>query len=608
MATKKTGANITPKIIKPTAKPAVAVKPETQPAAEVKSAITAKPATQSAGGRSKAKAPASAETVKSQAASPAKAAAAQKGQSATAPKKTVQEAPNAETLPVKAAPTVPAKVQQQKPAVQAQPVSMQETAKKAGQHKKSVLFAVSECQPFAATGGLGDVAGSLPVQLAKQGMDVSVVMPLYLAISSEYRKNMKYIGNFYVMLAWRSQYCGVFELKQNGVTYYFIDNEYYFKREGLYGHYDEAERYAFFSKAVVEFMYKMNRVPDILHLHDWQTGLAVVYLKTWFKDHEQFKNLKTVFTIHNIEYQGKFGLEIMEDILGVPYWARSVMEYDRCVNIMKAAIVCSDIVSTVSPTYAKEILCPEFSHGLHHIIESNQGKLRGILNGIDYDRFNPETDKAIFQHYSAASANNKTLNKVALQKMLNLTVDEDVPMIGIISRLVQHKGMDLIQSKLDEILMQKVQIVLLGKGESTYEWFFTDKERSYGNKMKAIIAYNADLSSKIYAACDMFLMPSKTEPCGLSQMIASRYGAVPIVRETGGLFDSIKDFGCQSGGNGYVFANYNGNDMAFVIRKAIEDYTDKAEWAKKVKVVMNKDFSWKSSALEYIKMYDTLLK
>lgn len=491
--------------------------------------------------------------------------------------------------------------------------TVKNTAKKAttkkiempANEKRKILFAVSECKPFAATGGLGDVAGSLPIELAKAGLDVRVVMPLYSEITGEFRNKMKYKMNFNVGLSWRKQYCGVFELVQNGVTYYFLDNEYYFKRDGLYGHFDDGERFAFFSKAVVDFMLTYDFIPDVLHMHDWQTGLIAAYLKTLYQGNDRLHGIKLVFTIHNIEYQGKYGSQVLADLFGLPAWCKSAMEYDGCINIMKAAIVFSDIVSTVSPTYAYEILSPGFSHGLHHIIESNKGKLRGILNGIDYVSYNPVTDNALFENFSADSIDGKAKNKTELQKMLGLTVDESVPMIGVITRLVPHKGMDLVKEKIEELLTKNVQVVILGKGESVYEWAFANAEHNYPHKMKAIIGYNLDLSRKIYAASDLFLMPSQSEPCGLSQMIASRYGSVPIVRETGGLFDSIKDFGCLGGGNGYVFAAYSGDDMVYVINKALEDFR-RDDWKEKVKIVMSKDFSWNKSAEEYIKMYDSL--
>lgn len=523
---------------------------------------------------------------------------------AAAKPKTAAARPAAKKAPVKAA-SKPQAAAPKKPAAKPQSKPVADAAEIAAAEKRSILFVAGESQPFAASGGLGDVIGSLPAQLVKKGLDVRVVMPLYAEIGQNWRSQMKFVKNFNVALSWRNQYCGIFQIEHRGVTYYFIDNEYYFKRDGLYGFFDDGERFAFFSKAVVELMLEINYLPDIVHAHDWQAGLVPVYLKTIYNDRDEFRRMKLVYTIHNIEYQGKFGIDIMEEVIGIPSWAKSLMDYDGCVNIMKAAIVCSDIVTTVSPTYAKEILSPQFSHGLHFIMESNKNKLRGILNGIDYESYDPEKDRALFANFTAETAEQKALNKTALQKMLNLNVDDSVPMIGIISRLVSHKGVDLIRGALEWILNEKVQVVILGKGDIMYERYFTDLEHSYGNKFKAIIAYNQDLSRKIYAASDLFLMPSKSEPCGLSQMIASRYGAVPIVRETGGLYDSIKDFGCEGGGNGYVFANYDAHDMLYVINKAIADYGS-PNWMDKVKLVMKKDFSWERSAADYAEMYREL--
>lgn len=485
----------------------------------------------------------------------------------------------------------------------------QDTPPAAVKEKRKVLFAASECQPFIATGGLGDVAGSLPKSILRDygDYDIRVVLPLYSDMQQKYRDQLEYVTSFYTTLAWRKQYCGVFRCVLDNVTYYFLDNEYYFKRAGLYGHFDDGERFAYFSKSILEFMPYVDFYPDIIHCNDWQTALVPIYLKTQFICYERYHRMRTIFTIHNIEYQGKYSLDILEDVFGISSYYTDLVEYNGLLNLMKGAIQCCDIVSTVSPTYAKEILSPYFSHGLHFILERNQYKLKGILNGIDLDAFNPETDPSLFAHYSAEELSGKRENKRQLQLMLNLPEDPDIPVVAIVSRLVAHKGMDLIRDAIEDLLKNRVQVVLLGKGDAAYENFFVDLQKIYSEKMRAIIAYNMDTSRKIYAGSDIFLMPSKSEPCGLSQMIASRYGSVPIVRETGGLYDSIKDIGCEGGGNGFTFASYNKNDLLNRLNAAIGMYQDRSAWIELVKRVMRVDFSWKKSAAEYVAMYGSIL-
>ena len=476
-----------------------------------------------------------------------------------------------------------------------------------------ILFIGAEAMPFAATGGLGDVMGSLPAAMkaADPDSDIRVVMPLYGAVNDAWRAQMKTEAIFDVCLAWRKQYCGVKSLCKDGVTYYFIDNEYYFKRDSLYGHGDDGERYAYFCLAALEMLEKVGFYPDVLHAHDWQAALSVVYLNERFRQRQGYDNIKTVFTIHNIEYQGKYDLSILGDIFALGNECRGLMEYDGCINLMKGAIVCADIVSTVSPRYAEEIRSPAYAHGLEHIICLYQNKLRGILNGIDYVYYDPETDGVISENYSADCVEKKIANKLALQEMLGLPRREDVPMLAIVSRLASHKGLDIISEMAYGLLQYNdIQLVVLGKGEARYENFFRDLERNFPGKTRALIEYDRDLSKRIYAAADVFLMPSASEPCGLSQMIASRYGAIPVVRETGGLYDSIKGYWEKDGellGNGFTFAGYSSAELYDRVCAAVDLWRDGDKRRSFVKKIMNVDFSWGVSAKSYLDMYNSIL-
>ena len=471
--------------------------------------------------------------------------------------------------------------------------------------KKKVVFIGTEATPFVATGGLADVLGSLPKAIAANGnYDVSVILPLYGNISQEFKSQFKFLANFNVSVAWRWQYCGVFFFEYQGVKFYFIDNEYYFKREGnIYGFYDDGERFAFFSRAALDTIARLDIYPDVLHCNDWQTASSIIFLKGMYFGDEKFRRIKTVFTIHNIEYQGVFGMDTYESLFGFTNSIRNFVEFDGCVNLMKGAIEMSDIVSTVSPTYAEELKNAYFAHGLENIINRNAYKLRGILNGIDVDYYNPETDKYLFKNYSASDLSGKAVCKAELQKMLNLPVRADVPIIAIISRLVTHIGLDLIRCTIESLLDQDVQVVILGKGEVGYENFFNHIAYCYKGKCVSIIAFNQDLSRKIYSGADIFLMPSKMEPCGLSQMIASRYGTVSVVRETGGLNDSIKAY-TGNNGNGFTFHDYNAHDMLYVINEAIRTYKDKSTWKDVQHRAMTTDFSWKNQSKEYEKLYE----
>lgn len=471
-----------------------------------------------------------------------------------------------------------------------------------------VLYAASEALPFMASGGLGDVAGSLPQALRKRLIGARVVMPMYDTIKQELKDKMTFVTSFTVPVAWRRQYCGVFEAKHNGVIYYLLDNQYYFKRDGIYGYYDDAERFAFFSRAVLEMLPHIDFKPDIIHCNDWQTALLPVYYSTMYANSPGYENIKTVFTIHNIQYQGLYGMEIIPEVIGTPSQATNVLEYDGDVNFMKGAIETANRVTTVSPSYASEILDPWYSHGLDTILNERRWKLSGILNGIDVELYNPATDPDIFDAYSSDNFKAKAKNKKKLQELVGLPQKADTPLIGIVSRLVSHKGLDLIKAVMEELIQTTdVQMVILGSGEWQYEEFFKQMAAKYPEQVALTLGFVPSLSKKIYAGTDMFLMPSKSEPCGLSQMIALRYGSIPIVRETGGLRDSIKDSG-DNEGNGFTFANYNAHEMLYAIRRAVEGYQNKKGWNILVKRAMECDYSWGKSANEYIKLYKALLK
>ena len=472
------------------------------------------------------------------------------------------------------------------------------------QEKKKILFVASESTPFIATGGLAEVVGSLSTALAASGkFDVRVVIPLYSDIKKEYRDKFTYLGNLYVHLAWRNQYCGIFSYEKDRVTFYFIDNEFYFKRPGCYGYFDDGERFAFFSRSVLEIMPFVNFYPDVMHCHDWQAALSAIYLKTNYCFREEYQYIRALFTIHNIEYQGQYSLDLLCDLFDIYGEYRYLVEYNNSINLMKGAIECCERFSTVSPKYAQEIKDPYFAHGLDGIVRNNEFKLTGILNGIDDLSYNCKLDKHLFANFSPEDFSNKAVCKQELQKMLNLPQRSDVPVISMISRLVSHKGLDLVTNVIEELLQDDIQIVILGTGDAHFEGFFKDLANRYPEKLSANIVFNGDLSRKIYSGSDIFLMPSKSEPCGLSQMIACRYGTIPIVRETGGLYDSIKPLY-----NGYTFSNYNAHDMMYVIRQAVSDYKNKDEWSKLMYRAATTDFSWSHSAKEYEALYFEMLK
>ncbi len=471
-----------------------------------------------------------------------------------------------------------------------------------------VLYCTSEARPFAATGGLADVAGSLPQALRQRLVGCRVVMPLYEDIPQNLREGMRFLTSLSVPVAWRRQYCGIFEARSGGVIYYFVDNQYYFKRHGLYGHYDDAERFAFFSRAILEMLPYIDFKPDIIHCNDWQTSMVPTYYSIFYANNDWYRGIKTVITIHNILYQGKYGKELVEDVLGIPNSDFSILEYDDCVNMLKSAIETSNRVTTVSPTYAQEILDPWFSSGLDGILRERQWKLSGILNGIDTNSYNPATDPDIYQNYTVDDISKKAENKRALQERLGLMQDPNVPMIGMVTRMVSHKGLDLVKETLDGIMWKSnIQFVILGNGDWEYENFFRDMQNKYPGRLCACIGFIPELSRKVYAGADLFLMPSKTEPCGLSQMIALRYGTIPIVRETGGLKDSVQDSG-DGKGNGFTFQNYQSGDMVNAINRALEGYQNQEGWQLLVERAMRCDMSWGCSAKEYIKLYRGMLQ
>ena len=488
-------------------------------------------------------------------------------------------------------------------------------AKKANKEKidlrqvKNVLFVTGEAMPFIRSGGLGDVAGALPKALKKDGVETRVIMPLYSDISKRYRDTMKFIGHTYVQLGWRNQYCGVFEGIAEGVTYYFIDNEYYFKRRSLYGHYDDAERFTFFSKAVLETLMMIDFAPDIIHCNDWHTALVPLMLDVFYRSCDKLKNVKTLLTIHNIEFQGNYDLDLAREICCIPEDKLNLIEYGGRCNFLKGGIECSNAVNTVSPTYAEEILDPFYAYGLEGILNARKSKLSGIINGLDLDVYNPETDPALFSTFSVRNIEGKADNKKEVCTMLGLEYKADRPFITIVSRLTTQKGIDLLLQVAEQLLEGDIQLVILGTGEWRFESALKDLEHRYGAKMRIIINFNKDLSEKLYGAADIFLMPSKCEPCGLSQMIAMHYGAVPVVRATGGLKDTVIPYDYMGKGTGFTFVDYTANEFISAIWRAVDAYyNDKAGWKQLIYNGMTADFSWDASAVKYIELYNKIMK
>ena len=468
----------------------------------------------------------------------------------------------------------------------------------------NILFAASEALPYVASGGLADVAGSLPSAIVKKGHDCRVVIPLYKCISAEMRASLTFLTNITVDVSWRKQYCGIFTGIYKGVTYYFIDNEYYFGRDGIYGFYDDCERFVFYSRAVLEMIRCIDFKPDIIHANDWQAAMIPVYYQIFYKYQQGYENIHTIFTIHNIQYQGKYGKEVLNELMGIPLYHTGLLEYDGCVNMMKGAIETADKITTVSPSYAWEILDPWYSHGLDRALNTKQYKLCGILNGIDVDGYNPETDPAIPANYSVKNMQGKAKCKQALLEELGLQ-DGDEPIIGIVTRFVSHKGIDLIRYVFEDILNLGYKFAILGSGEKIFEDFFKEMAWRHPGRVSVTLGFIPQLARRIYAGCDMFLMPSQSEPCGLAQMVAMRYGTLPIVRETGGLRDTVRDGGGENG-NGFTFKTYNAHDMLGACNRAKIAYDDKPRWKALQKTAMESDFSWNVSAELYLGLYREL--
>lgn len=470
-----------------------------------------------------------------------------------------------------------------------------------------ILFAASEALPFIKVGGLGDVAGALPKALVQKGHDVRVVIPYYSSIKQSLREKCNYIKYFYFYLGWRNCYCGIFEAKVDGVTYYLIDNEYYFRRNAPYGEFDDAERFAFFSKAVLEILPQVDFFPDIIHANDWHTAMVPVYLDTQFRWREGYEYIKTVFSIHNIEFQGKYGMEILGSVFGLGADCAKLVEMDGCLNMMKGAIECSNAVTTVSRTYANEILDPYFSFGLDPILAARRWKLSGIVNGIDMDVFNPETDPAIAAHYSVDAPEDKVLNKRALQQELGLPVDDNIPMVGMVGRLTDQKGLTLFYPIMEELMKENIQMVVLGTGYADLENFMRFCDAAYHDKFRALITFSASMAQKIYAGSDIFLMPSKSEPCGLAQLISMRYGTIPVVHAVGGLKDTVIPFNPMDGtGNGVNFQSFNAGDLLGAIRRAIAIWWQPDQRKAIIHNGMAGDYSWNVSADEYIRIYESI--
>lgn len=473
-----------------------------------------------------------------------------------------------------------------------------------------VLFVASEAVPFVKTGGLADVAGSLPKELKAQGVDIRMVMPKYNNIPEEYKSEMELLHTTEVKVGWRKQYCGIEFLEYEGIPIYFIDNEQYFKRSGLYGYDDDDERFSFFSRAVLDMLPQVDFIPDILHCNDWHTGLVSLFLKLEHSQNQLYQKIRTIYTIHNLKYQGVFPKESIEDVLGIDwkYFNNGDLEFFDAVNFMKGGIVYSDCITTVSQTYAKEIQYEYFGENLDGLLRSRADALSGIVNGIDYDEYNPASDQYLFQCYDSESIAKKANNKERLQEQLGLRVRRDVPMIALISRLVAPKGLELLVRIMDELLTyEDIQLVVLGTGDKQYEDWFRGLEWRHPTKVSVNILFNNELAHRLYAASDIFLMPSQYEPCGIGQMIALHYGSIPVVRETGGLKDTVEPYNkYEKTGNGFTFANYNAHELLYAIKKALGAYADSSIWNTIMKNAMSSDFSWKKSAAAYKELYTKL--
>lgn len=478
---------------------------------------------------------------------------------------------------------------------------------------KKVLYVASEAVPFIKTGGLADVVGSLPKCFPKEYFDVRVIIPKYACMKQEFKDQLHYITNFYMDLNWRQQYVGIFELEYEGIKFYFIDNEEHFSGDKpYYGMPGDLEKFAFFSKAALSILPVIDFRPDIIHCHDWQTGLIPVYLKERFQGSDFYRGIKSVMTIHNLKFQGVWDIKTVKSITGLSdyFFTPDKLEANKDANYLKGGLVYADAITTVSNTYAEEIKTPFYGEGLDGLMQARSNSLRGIVNGIDYDEYNPETDSMIVKNYNAKTfRKEKVKNKTALQEELGLEVNPKAMMLGVVSRLTDQKGFDLIAYMMDELCQDAIQLVVLGTGEEKYENMFRHFAWKYQGKVSANIFYDNAMSHKIYASCDAFLMPSLFEPCGLSQLMSLRYGTIPIVRETGGLKDTVEPYNeYESTGTGFSFTNYNAHEMLATVRYAEAVYYDrKREWNKLIDRAMAKDFSWGNSAKQYEEMYNWLI-
>lgn len=476
--------------------------------------------------------------------------------------------------------------------------------------KIKILFVSAEVVPFSKTGGLADVAYALPRSLIEQGVDIRI-----MTTKSFHNKVVPvldtHIISTEVEVGWRKQFLGISEAIYNNIPYYFIDNEYYFKRENLYGYFDDGERYSYFCRAVLESIVKLDFAPDIIHFNDWHTAMIPLLMNTHYRHIDKFKNIKTVFTIHNLKYQGVFERGIMKEVLNLDdsEFNSGAIEFYGKVNFMKSGITFSDVITTVSSTYASEIREAYLGENLHKLIEENNSKLFGIVNGIDFELYNPENDKKIFENYSYKNSSVKAANKSFLQEKLSLPMVKNKPLIGMITRLTGQKGIDLLDHIIEEMLDLDVQLVILGTGEEEYEKMLKHFSYEYPNNLSIIIKFDENLAHQIYAGADMFLMPSKFEPCGLSQMISQRYGTVPIVRETGGLKDTVEPYNIYTDmGTGFSFGSYNAHEMLFAVKRAVDLYSDKKKWRTLVKRIMKIDSSWTKSAKVYKGLYENLIR
>lgn len=476
----------------------------------------------------------------------------------------------------------------------------------------SILFASAECAPFFKVGGLGDVAYALPKELVRQGTDIRVVLPLYAAMPQHYQNQLEDVVNFSVMVGWRNQYCGVKKLQMEGVTYYFIDNHYYFNRPNVYGYFDDGERFAFFNLAICEFMEKIEFIPDVLHVNDWHTAMVPVLLKDKYHWIEKYHSIKTVLTIHNLQFQGVYNPSVLAELFGIGMntWHESGLKFYDSVNYLKGGIEYSDQITTVSPTYAKEIQTPAYGEQLDGVLRENAWKLQGILNGIDYDLNNPETDPLIPVHFTQKDLSGKMKNKLKLQEKLGLPVNESVPLMSMVTRLTSQKGCDLVLENLETILERSIQVVILGTGDPEIEDAFRYFSEKHPGKLAVRIQFDAGLAQQIYAASDLFLMPSLFEPCGLSQLMALRYGTLPIVHETGGLKDTIIPYNqFTRSGTGFSFSTFSAEVLMQTIDRANALYWDEKEtWDSLVQQAMVQDFSWSKSSLLYQKVYEQLMR